>query len=59
MFGTAGSNFRGQLADLAYKTETGIGNANAQQAQAEGAGILGGISLGTKLLGSFAGGGFG
>ena len=57
--GQAGSNFRSQLRDLTYKTETGIGNANAQQAQAEGAGILGGISLGTKLLGSFAGGGFG
>lgn len=57
--GRAGSDFRGSLADLAYKTETGIGNANAQQAQAEGAGVLGGISLGTKLLSSFAGGGFG
>lgn len=53
--GQAGSNFRGSLADLTYKTETGIGNANAQQAQAEGAGVLGAISLGTSLLGNLGG----
>ena len=53
--GTAGRDYRGQLGDLAYKTETGIGNANAQQAQAEGAGVLGAISLGTSLLGNLGG----
>lgn len=47
------------LADLGWKAATGAGNALAQKESAEGQGLLGGISLGTKLLGSLGGfGGF-
>ncbi len=45
------------LADLGWKAATGAGNALAQKESAEGQGLLGGISLGTKLLGSALGGG--
>jgi len=53
--GQAGQNYRGQLGQIAWNTETGIGNAQAQKEQAEGAGLLGGISLGTSLLGNLGG----
>ena len=46
-------------ADLAWNVGTGIGNAKAGATAAEGQGLLGGITLGTKLLGSaFGMGGF-
>jgi len=46
-------------ADLIYNAATSAGNAQASATAAEGQGILGAISLGTKLLGSaFGGGGF-
>lgn len=44
------------LADLGWKAATGAGNALAQKESAEGQGLLGGISLGTQLLGSALGG---
>jgi hypothetical protein len=47
------------LADLAWNAATSAGNVAAQKESAEGQGLLGGISLGTKLLGSaFGAGGF-
>jgi hypothetical protein len=51
--GQTGYNTYNSLANLDWNTATGIGNAKAQQAQAEGQGLLGAVSLGTKLLGSF------
>jgi len=57
--GNANAKTYGDMAQIGWNAETGAGNARSQQASAEGAGILGGISLGTKLLGQFAGGGFG
>ena len=46
-------------ADLIYNAATSAGNSQASATAAEGQGILGGISLGTKLLGSaFGAGGF-
>lgn len=55
--GQAGYNTSNSLADLAWNAETGIGKAKADQAVAESQGVLGsimgGVSLGTKLLGGF------
>lgn len=53
--GQVGYDLGKEKAQVGWNTQTGIGNANAQQAQAEGAGVLGAISLGTKLLGGFGG----
>ena len=55
--GTQAYNTSGQKAGLNWSAETGIGNANAQQAQAEAGGILNALSFGTKLLGMFGSGG--
>ena len=55
--GQAGYDTSNSLADLAWNAETGIGKAKADQAVAESQGVLGsimgGLSLGTKLLGGF------
>lgn len=45
------------MADLAWNAATSAGNAAADKEVAKGQGILGGITLGTKVLGSLFGGG--